>query len=124
MTGVGGDAGDGGAGGGAVDECGTVDYFGECNGEQLAWCNQGQLVETDCAAADKVCELVSDTIGYDCVEPPDPCEGLTVEGECQGDTLRYCLSEQITEVDCAAQSQVCGYSDTLGFYDCIDPPPP
>lgn len=114
----------GAGGGGPVGNCGTVDYQGECTGALLSWCNDGELVETDCAATDRVCEHVDDTIGYDCVVPPDPCEGLTLEGECVGNLLRYCSSEQIVEVDCAAQSLLCGFDTTYDFYDCVDPPPP
>jgi hypothetical protein len=54
--------------------------------------------------------------------PPagDACGGIDYLGECQGDTARYCVDNQVVEVDCAGRGQTCGYiSDVVGYY-CID----
>jgi hypothetical protein len=64
--------------------CGSVTFFGECDGSTLLWCqNEGapnaSLVTTDCAAqyaglATGVCALIADDYGYDCaVSVGDDC---------------------------------------------------
>ncbi len=117
----GGASNEGGAGGGPADDCGGVDYFGQCQGELLAWCDGGELVESDCAAQGKICALYDDVVGYDCVEPPDPCGGVTFEGECDGELLRYCSSGELVEIDCAAEGQSCAFVAASGYYDCTAP---
>ncbi len=110
--------------GGMAGNCGDIDFFGECTGDMLAWCSGGTLVERDCAAESKICAWVDDRIGNNCVDPPDPCMGLTIEGECVGSLLRYCLNEMINGINCADDGRLCAFDNNLMFYNCIDAPPP
>jgi secreted trypsin-like serine protease len=53
-----------------------------------------------------------------------PCEGITVEGRCEGTTAARCVSDQegpvkLTRIDCAAIGQVCGRGPT-GQVACVD----
>jgi secreted trypsin-like serine protease len=53
-----------------------------------------------------------------------PCEGLTVEGRCEGTTAARCVAEtegpqKITRIDCAALGQVCGRNGA-GQVACVD----
>ncbi|HWB74141.1 MAG TPA: M23 family metallopeptidase [Nannocystaceae bacterium] len=50
---------------GADDGCGDVDYFGECDGDTLVWCEHDALRTVDCGA--RVCAWRNDDIGFDCV---------------------------------------------------------
>ncbi|MGM0575397.1 MAG: formylglycine-generating enzyme family protein [Myxococcota bacterium] len=52
-----------------------------------------------------------------CVEEgADPCGGVTSEGCCEGDTLRYCEDGQPESLDCDAGT--CGWNAPASFYDC------
>ncbi len=61
---------------------------GECSGDTLRRCDEGQLVEEDCAAAFASC--VEDTSGAACV---DACAeaGVTSEGSCSEDGVERCV---------------------------------
>lgn len=49
-------------------ECGELDYFGECNGDVVQWCNQeGEKESRDCSDYGATCGYVNDEIGYYCV---------------------------------------------------------
>ena len=77
-------------------------------------CATGQLVIEDCAAMGRECTPDA------CLEPPDPCGGLSFEGQCEGDLLRWCDEDQPNAVDCAETGRVCGHhNDELG-YNCLD----
>jgi hypothetical protein len=52
-----------------VDECGGLDYLGECRGDTAAWCDAGRLYTLDCAAQGEVCGWISDAGGYFCTTP-------------------------------------------------------
>ncbi|UJR84606.1 CAP domain-containing protein [Sandaracinus amylolyticus] len=51
--------------------------------------------------------------------PSDPCEGLTLEGRCDGETARWCEGGAIREQAC---SDGCGVVE--GRNRCLPPPPP
>jgi hypothetical protein len=51
--------------------------------------------------------------------PADPCGGVTYEGLCDGDTVRFCDGGQLYAVDCAARGQHCGWNETWSYYDCL-----
>jgi hypothetical protein len=51
------------------DACSSVGPMGRCDGDTLASCASGSLVETDCAATGQVCAYGTDTTGYGCVAP-------------------------------------------------------
>ena len=48
--------------------CGAVDYFGVCEGDVAAWCNQRNLSRYDCGARGMTCGWVNDSLGNWCVE--------------------------------------------------------
>jgi hypothetical protein len=51
--------------------------------------------------------------------PADPCNGITYQGQCDGDTLSYCDQGQLRVVDCAASSLPCGWNAAASYYDCV-----
>lgn len=55
--------------------------------------------------------------------PNDPCQGITWEGVCQGNTAVWCQDGRLAQLDCQTRGQVCGDAGEYGFY-CIDAPAP
>jgi hypothetical protein len=52
-----------------------------------------------------------------CTGGSDPCNGLTYEGCCDGDTVMWCESEEVNTKSCAG-SLDCGWSAGDGYYWC------
>ena len=52
----------------------------------------------------------------DCSDTPVGCDGLTYEGCCDGNLLKWCENNQISTQSCAAGT--CGWSSSQGFYNC------
>ena len=46
-------------------------------------------------------------------------DGLSFEGECVSDVVRWCENDELHVLDCGAQASTCGFNDTAGFYDCM-----
>ncbi len=79
----------------------------------------------NCSDSGKVCGW-SDQYGYyGCLstsqpqQPADPCNGVTFEGECQGDTVVWCENNQINSIDCGKYGYGCGWNSQGGYYDCV-----
>lgn len=88
-------------------ECDTLGFAGECAGEVARWCTGSDtLIELDCAARGQVCAFDVCAEGAYCCNPPEeinPCPDLGVYGECggaDGNTMRYCLGENLYETQC------------------------
>jgi agmatine/peptidylarginine deiminase len=57
---------------------------------------------------------------WDCYPGSDTgggCDGLTYEGCCEGNVLKYCDKNQIQTVNCGSIPQ-CGWNGGAGYYDC------
>jgi hypothetical protein len=65
---------------------------------------------------DSVC---GNTCGPPPPAPPDPCNGVTFEGECNGCVLSWCDGSQLHTVDCGASSKQCGWDGNGNFYNCL-----
>ena len=48
---------------------------------------------------------------------PDPCNGISYEGACQGQTLSYCLNGVLQSQNCG---NCCGWVPQWGLYSCVD----
>lgn len=48
--------------------CGDIDFYGECAGDVVVYCHNGDLVRYDCAPSGTTCGWASDEIGNWCVE--------------------------------------------------------
>ena len=108
------------------DGCGGS--CGSCSGGKT--CNvSGQCVEPDactpnCAGKDcgsdgcggscGSCQGQQECQGGQCVEPVDPCGGISYEGCCDGTELNYCDNGELKTVDC----QSCGWKQQAQYYDC------
>lgn len=49
------------------NDCGGLDFLGQCDGTILSWCQDGCLQTSDCNSVGKYCRWVDDNTGYDCV---------------------------------------------------------
>ena len=110
----------------AEDDCGGVTYDGCCDGQVATWCEDGELVTDDCSQYDGSCGWV-DGSGYYCesdggADPgglpkacpgSDPCGGITEEGCCDGQMLRWCEGSSVQSESCPGG---CGWGDDE--YDC------
>jgi V8-like Glu-specific endopeptidase len=45
------------------------------------------------------------------------CNGITYEGCCDGNTLKYCDNNALEQLDCGG-NPTCGWNGQAGFYDC------
>lgn len=100
----------------ADNPCGDVTDFGSCDGAVLSWCDHGTARTRDCAACGgDVCFLADNVTGFACVE--DACDGLSFQGECNGNVARWCEDNAIQTQDCAETSETCGFvDDETGFF--------
>jgi len=107
------------------DDCGGVTWEGECEGHELWWCEEGQLLVADCSELGGTCGWVEGQGVFDCVEVDSGCGGETFEGRCDGTSVVWCEEEVVYEADCATLESLpgaqCGYNCELGAYDCAAP---
>ena len=102
--------------------CGDLTYEGACDGDQASWCAEGEVRTHNCAVADQTCGWAGDTLGYYCVDRPEPepeCPGLGYDGECQGDLAVWCQGDVRREVDCSTSGRSCGWAGASMGYYCI-----
>lgn len=107
--------------------CGDVSFKGQCQGNLLVYCDQDGIVSFDCAALrgengePLQCALVSEEYGSDCISSTFEagCDGVSLEGICDGNTLRYCESLEsgkVREITCAP-GETCAI-DSDGYAQC------
>ncbi|MBW2457857.1 MAG: hypothetical protein JRI68_25350, partial [Deltaproteobacteria bacterium] len=105
-------------------------------------CDEGDKLDANCdgcvaqiCAQDAYCcstkwdgqcvSEVSSICGNTCGEPPpqepppDPCNGITYEGECNGNLLSWCDNEQVQTIDCSSSGKTCGWDNNYSFYNCL-----
>jgi hypothetical protein len=119
-----------GAGGsaGATDACGAITWEGDCSGDTLQWCENGQVKTLECASSGASCGYNSAQGYYDCVQASGGggsggdtdtgCGNVTAEGQCSGSTLEYCSNGSLVQADCSTQGKQCGWDAANGYYDC------
>lgn len=105
-----------------------VQRYGSCLGKStLLRCNGQDVASTTCAS-DKVCGWKVGANRYDCINPSDdPCQGVTLQGGCQGTSAVWCeydarLGKPVQKRrDCASCNRLCAYSSAVEGFDCVDP---
>ncbi|MGB0589898.1 MAG: hypothetical protein ACPGU1_09480 [Myxococcota bacterium] len=68
-----------------------------------------------CGNSCGLCDAGLACVAGACVD--DPCEGVTFEGCCDGDTLQYCDNGTLQSLNCSS-SPSCGWDASAGYYDC------
>ena len=107
-----------------VDGCGGLSSAGTCSGDLLSYCQDGQIVETDCGLSGNACGLDAATGNFDCVDPGvvvDPCAGIPAEGMCVGNEVAWCDDLGLQRSVCDFG---CGWDDAAGYYNCLPDPGP
>ncbi|MEZ4470244.1 MAG: hypothetical protein R3F60_05460 [bacterium] len=111
------------------NDCGGLDFLGECRGDVAWWCDAGQLRSRDCGSEGLGCGFVDQNQGWYCLPaqaaPPPPapeaggCGDIDWFGECRGDVLVWCDGGRLQQVDCAASGSACGFESEQVGYTCL-----
>ncbi len=108
-----------------VGACEELGYAGQCVQGVGIWWENGACRVRDCASEGKTCGLISDEIGWGCLEGTAgstvfDCSELDYAGEClSGEVLVWTENATCRWADCAARGQSCAWTDTVG-YNCVD----
>jgi hypothetical protein len=113
-----------------VDSCGGLDYAGTCYGPEAHWCEGGMPASVNCADYGMGCDYLPELGYFGCtnlapVPPPappvvvDPCQGISFEGTCEGTDVLWCDGESLQSMVCAYG---CGWNDAGGYFDCLPEP--
>lgn len=93
----------------SIDECGSLDFAGVCDGSTAKWCNAGKVKTRDCAGLGQRCQedgACGAEGAWCCGESDAPdtgCDGLGFAGECTGDaSLKYCYEGEVETMTCGA----------------------
>ncbi|MFH1434383.1 MAG: trypsin-like serine protease [Pseudomonadota bacterium] len=99
------------------DACDGETLQGRCEGATAVWCEAETVMTEDCAAVGYVC-MQSTEGNFRCMDEPDPCEGETFEGRCDGNTAIWCEAETVNTWPCP-EGSVCGNLGD-GLHRCVD----
>ena len=109
--------------GGSCGSCGggmaCDEGAGTCSVPCAADCTGKQCGDDGCgnSCGDCVASKECSADGH-CVAP-DPCDGLTLEGCCDGQVVKWCEDDEPLEFDCAGEGiPACGWSADIDGYDC------
>jgi hypothetical protein len=110
---------------GGVGDCASLGYAGTCVDDVSLWMEGGSCRVRDCGGEGKTCGLISNAVGYGCVEGPQGstafrCDDVGYEGACLGgDVLVWSEGSACRYADCPALGKSCGWTDSVG-YDCVN----
>jgi hypothetical protein len=104
---------------------GGITYEGECTGDVLQWCENGEIIQIDCSEQGTVCAWSESKSFYTCMEAnpvQNECElygNLTWEGDClDAHTLVWCSNGSIETLACQ-EGMVCGWDASAQEYNCM-----
>jgi V8-like Glu-specific endopeptidase len=97
-------------------------FAGRCEGSRAIWCEENVIMDVDCSLTGYECQLGVTGL-YRCeppepIDPTDPCQGVTFEGRCEGNTAVWCEAEIINRQDCG-DGTLCGDLGD-GLSRCVD----
>ena len=104
------------------DPCTGVSWEGECDGDTVIWCEDGELQSLDCTSDGQECGWSDEAGWYDCLDPGGGagCGAIDDAGTCEGEVVVWCDGGALADMDCAADGQECGWSEEAGYYDCVE----
>ena len=108
------------------EDCGDIDFLGECQGAEAVWCGDNGLARVDCTTyvpegSTGACAYVDDELGYWCTtEIGDPCYFIGEDDQpftmtCAGENAACVLTFEGSA--CTADVGTCSEDDTNGCYD-------
>lgn len=114
----------------AGNECGGDGCGGQCGTCQPGFSCKAGKCEKDCISNCTGKECGGDGCGGSCgncgpgascksgkCESNDPCGGISFEGCCDGQILKYCAEGKVYTENCAGKPQ-CGWKFNSQYYDC------
>jgi 3D (Asp-Asp-Asp) domain-containing protein len=109
------------------DACQGLDFLGECQGNQLRWCENATLRQADCAAQGLVCAWESDSVGYNCVTDsggtPAPTPTPTCgDGTCNGSETCSSCPDDCGACPTPTPTPTCGDGECNGSETCSSCP--
>jgi hypothetical protein len=108
-----------------VGSCQELGYAGTCIADIGIWWENAACRVRDCASEGKTCGLISNAVGYGCLEGTQgstafSCDDVGYEGAClSDDVLVWAENSSCRWADCAQMGLGCGWTDSVG-YDCIE----
>jgi len=99
------------------DPCNGETLQGRCDGQTAIWCESETVNQVDCSISGNLCAQNEDG-NFRCVPPPDPCEGETFEGRCDGNVAIWCEGGVIQRIECGGTT-ICGALED-GLNRCVD----
>jgi hypothetical protein len=100
--------------------CGTVTTEGQCSSDRrrATWCGPNNELQNDSCGTTEICGFDTVTMGSRCIPASqDPCQGLTFEGECSSNVLRWCDGGQLFERNCPLCGETC--LPTESGFNCV-----
>ena len=96
----------------------TCDASGKCIAGCTPNCTGKKCGSDGCGGSCGTCPSgQSCNASGQCVQAQDPCSGVTYEGCCQSQTLKWCEGGALQTLDCAGNPS-CGWDAGNGFYNC------
>lgn len=96
--------------------CGATTATGRCDGGVASWCGADGSLKTATCGSDERCSWSNPESGWRCVtEAQDACLGLSYQGACDGNVLRWCDTGGLMMRDCGACGETCVPNDESGF---------
>ena len=92
-------------------------YPKNCGTECVPSCAGKECGSDGCGGSCGNCPNGTSCTGGKCVEQVDECDGITYEGCCEGNILKYCEDGELVVVDCGGAPK-CGWKAAGKFYDC------
>jgi hypothetical protein len=103
--------------------CGTVTAEGSCSDDRrrATWCGANDELAIESCAATHVCGWSAADSGFRCIpNADDPCEGLSFDGECRSNVLRWCDRGVLLERACSACGETCLPRENQGGFFCVE----
>ncbi len=100
-----------------IDPCEGETMTGRCEDSVAIWCEGETINREDCAETAKIC-APDESGNFRCRIPPDPCEGETLPGRCDGNTAIWCENETVNKIACP-EGTLCA-AGTDGMHRCLD----
>jgi hypothetical protein len=104
---------------------GDITYEGNCTGDVLQWCENGEIIQIDCSEQGSVCAWSDSKDFYTCMDAnpvQNECEiygNLTWSGDClDGHTLVWCSNGSIETLVCQ-EGMSCGWDASAQEYNCM-----
>ena len=107
---------------GPVNECGSIDAAGICDGKVRKYCDNGKLKTENCPVA---CGEKDDGAGNKikaCIDDaPVPCGDIDALGVCEGKILKYCGEDgNLVVEDCAVTCSEVVDEEEGNYWACVD----